>query len=50
MPRSHFRYSSRLDQRVSNRSMRSKGPLDGVLFVRNHCDGASGITLHAAKP
>lgn len=44
---SHSRYSDRLDQRVSDRSVREKGSHCGVMRLRNHRDGASGITLSA---
>lgn len=43
---SHFRYSGRLDQRVSDRSIRQKGSHGGVMRLRNHRNGASGITLY----
>lgn len=41
-----FRYSGRLDQRVSDRSIREKGSHGGVMRLRNHRNGATGITLY----
>lgn len=43
---SHFRYSGWLDQRVSDRSIRQKGSHGGVMRLRNHRNGATGITLY----